>query len=123
MEGIVINKTTEMIITPRRSIIVWLYNLKNLNSLKQFGKIDYVSKKMKYVIVYMNESDVETSLKRIKKLHFVRDIEISYRPDIVMDFDNRLGNKFVSQSKEQLSEFYEIEELSTQIKLADNINN
>lgn len=121
VEEIVITSEAEMIISPRRSIIVWVYNFKHINNLKRFGMINYMSRRMKYVVIYMNEDEIELALKKIKQLNFVRDAELSYRPDIVMDFDNRLGTKYNTAISENSSDYFEIEELNANIKLAENV--
>lgn len=41
---------------------------------------------MKYVVLYLNEETLEETEERIRKLHFVRNVERSYRPDIEMNF-------------------------------------
>ena len=40
----------------RRCLIVWVYTLKPLKQLRRYGLIHYVSRKMKYVVIYMNEN-------------------------------------------------------------------
>lgn len=121
VEEIAIKNENEMNMIPRRSIIVWVYNFKNINNLKRFGIIHYMSRRMKYVVVYMDEKDTEVALKKIKQLHFVREAELSYRPDIVMDFNNRLGTAYSAVVSESPSDYFEIEELKANIKLAENV--
>lgn len=102
-------------ITPRRGLIVWVYSLKQLKNLRRFGYIHHVSRKLKYVVLYVDDADVETTISRIDKQFFVRSVEISMRPDINMDFNNRLGNKDIQQQ----DELVEFEEQNTEIVLAD----
>ena len=104
-------------ITPRRGLIVWVYSLKQLKNLRRFGYVHHVSRKMKYVVLYVDDIDIETTISRIEKLFFVRSVEISMRPDINMNFDNRLGNKDM-KSEEPV----EFEEQNTEIILADFVN-
>lgn len=85
------NEVIEFELTPRRSLIVWVYNLRQLKTLKKFGPIAYVSRKMKYVIIYMDESAVEQAKGALEKLHFVKGVDFSYRPDVSMDFGERVG--------------------------------
>lgn len=102
--------------THRRGLVVWVYSLKQLKNLRKFGLVHYVSRKMKYVIMYLNEDNYEQTEERIKKLHFVRNVERSYRPDIEMNFAEKIGKK--ADTKE---EGFEIEELNTKIRLADHV--
>jgi uncharacterized protein YlbG (UPF0298 family) len=80
-------------VTPRRGLIIWVYSLKQLKNLRRFGYVHHVSRKQKYVVLYVDDIDIETTIERIEKLFFVRSVEKSMRPDINMNFDNRLGNK------------------------------
>ena len=73
---------SEFEITKRRGLIVWVYSLKQLKNLKKFGLLHYVSRRMKYVVLYLNEETLEETEERIRKLHFVRNVERSYRPYI-----------------------------------------
>lgn len=59
----------------RTKFIIWLYSLKQVNKLKHYGLIHYVSKKMKYVIMYVNEENADKVLASLSQLTFVREIE------------------------------------------------
>ncbi|MDF0478669.1 YlbG family protein [Vagococcus sp. PNs007] len=85
------NEGIDFELTPRRSLIVWVYNLRQLKTLKKFGPVAYVSRKMKYVIIYMDESAIEQARGALEKLHFVKGVDYSYRPDVSMDFGERVG--------------------------------
>lgn len=101
--------------TKRRAIIVWVYSLKQLKQLRKFGYIHYVSRKMKYIVIYVDDVDAEMTKEKLEKLFFVRQVELSYRPDINMNFNNRLGNKDKFAEDEPI----EFEEQNTEIKLAE----
>ena len=49
----------------RRGLIVWVYSLRQLKNLRRFGFVHYVSRKMKYVVMYLNEEEYES--KKTKK--------------------------------------------------------
>lgn len=106
----------EFTVQKRRGIIVWVYSLKQLKNLKRFGLVHYVSRKMKYVVLYLNEETFDTSEEKIKKLHFVRKVERSYRPDVEMNFADRIGTKAAYQVHEE-----EEEDLTPDIRLAENV--
>ena len=88
-------------VVPRRGLIVWVYSLKQLKNLRRFGYVHHVSRKQKYVVLYVDDIDVDETISRIEKQFFVRSVDKSMRPDINMNFDNRLGNKDVSNDKEE----------------------
>ena len=52
----------------RRGLIVWVYSLRQLKNLRRFGFVHYVSRKMKYVVMYLNEEEYES-----KKAYPVKD--------------------------------------------------
>ncbi len=105
----------------RRSIIVYVYSLKQLKLLRKFGFVQYVSRRMKYVVLYMDEEMIDENLARIEALHFVRQVEKSYRPDIEMNFADRIGTKAAYQMKDD-DELEEIEESKNKIRLAEHLN-
>lgn len=106
-------------IQKRRGVVVWLYNLKQIKSLKRFGLIHYVSRRLKYVVLYVDEEKIEETVKKINSFHYVRRVEISYRPDVEMNFAEKIGTRAAYQIKEE--EAYEPEEFSTEIRLAENV--
>ncbi|MFV0561220.1 MAG: YlbG family protein [Enterococcus sp.] len=108
----------EFEITKRRGLVVWVYSLKQLKNLRKYGVLYYVSRRMKYVILYLNEESFEQTEKQIEKLHFVRKVERSYRPDIEMNFADKIGTRDAYPDKE---DGFEVEELNTTIRLAENI--
>ncbi|MBS7576143.1 MULTISPECIES: YlbG family protein [unclassified Enterococcus] len=80
-----------MSINQRRLIAIYFYNPRFLKNLKRFGEVFYISRKLKYALMYVDESDLDKILSQIQKLHFVREVEKSYRPDIEMNFADRIG--------------------------------
>ncbi|MHC5248000.1 YlbG family protein [Enterococcus sp. LJL120] len=103
----------------RRGLIVWVYSFKQLKNLKRFGLVHYLSRRMKYVLLYVNEEDVADIKERIEKLHFVRSVEPSYRPDVEMNFAEKIGTRAAYQMDDD--EGFEVEELSTEIRLAEGV--
>ncbi|WP_232219608.1 YlbG family protein [Carnobacterium pleistocenium] len=53
----------ELTTNERQGIIVWVYSLRHFKTLKRFGLIHYASRRMKYVVMYINQSDVEMTQK------------------------------------------------------------
>lgn len=71
----------------RRALIVYVKQLKHVRQLRRYGVIQYVSKKMKYVVLYVNEAQIESLTKTIKQLPCVLKVEQSYRPDIRTNYN------------------------------------
>lgn len=74
----------------RKSIIVWVYSLKQVVNLKKFGTIHYQSRKMNYVVLYTDDVNIEEKMASIQRLHFVRHVELSYLDEVDMTFKNAL---------------------------------
>ncbi|MGC6767617.1 YlbG family protein [Enterococcus sp. LJL128] len=112
-----VNEEKELAIQKRRGLIVWVYSLKQLKALRRHGFVQYVSRRMKYVVLYLNEENIEAAEEKVNSLHFVRKVERSYRPDVEMNFAEKIGTK----AAYQVEEGFEVEEINTQIRLAENV--
>ena len=102
----------------RRGLIVWVYSLRQLKNLRRFGFVHYVSRKMKYVVMYLNEEDYEMKKNKIEQFHFVRQVEPSYRPDVEMNFAEKIGTDAAYQVSD---DGFDVEEKNTTIRLAENV--
>ncbi len=60
----------------RRQIIVYTRKNHVQQKLYQFGHVVYVSKKMNYVCLYINEKQKDNVIAKIKNLHGIQRIEI-----------------------------------------------
>ncbi|WP_338029132.1 YlbG family protein [Fructobacillus americanaquae] len=69
----------------RRSVYVFLRGLKHIEQLKKFGDISYISKRMGYVELYLDEVDVEKTIDKLNQYRFVKTVKVSPRPDIDPD--------------------------------------
>lgn len=84
----------------RQGVIVYLKHLKQSKQLRKFGIIHYVSRKMKYVLIYMNAEDVNEALHKLKSMKFVSKVEISPRKEIDKDLEQVRGT-----ARENLEDF------------------
>lgn len=92
----------EFVAQKRRGIFVYLQHLKQSKQMRRFGAIQYVSRKMKYVLIYVNEEDVEKTVAQLSKLRYVKDIILSPRPELVTDFEKMIGTfKLTAEDQEK----------------------
>lgn len=77
----------------RQGIVVWLTSLKFARQLRRFGNVHYVSKKMKYVVFYCNQDQIEDTMEKLRSFHFVREVKPSMRPFIKTDYQNAKPDK------------------------------
>lgn len=69
-------------IKPRQSLIVYVNSLRSVRQLRRYGRVEYVSKRMRYVILYMDQTDIEVTYHKVKELKFVKKVDYSYWPAI-----------------------------------------
>ncbi|RWR08214.1 YlbG family protein [Siminovitchia fortis] len=79
--------------TKRQGLIIWLYNLKNTKMLRRFGNVHFVSKRLKYAVLYCNQSELEALSEKLESLPFVKKVEPSYKPFLKTEFENAKPDK------------------------------
>ncbi|MGA9174794.1 MAG: YlbG family protein [Thermoactinomyces sp.] len=75
-----------MDIVERLGLAVWVKDLKAARSLGRMGNIHYISKRLKYVYLYVDGKTADQVIHRIEKLPFVKRVERSQRMNISFDF-------------------------------------
>jgi len=73
----------------RQGLIVWLHSLKQAKMLRKFGNVHYISKRLKYVVVYCNMEDAERIIAKIRSYSFVKQVDLSYKPFLKMEFESK----------------------------------
>lgn len=64
----------------RQGIIVYLHSLKHSKMLRKFGNVHYVSKRLKYVVLYCDMDLIEKTMEKISSYSYVKKVEPSYKP-------------------------------------------
>ncbi|MBD8068413.1 YlbG family protein [Bacillus sp. PS06] len=77
----------------RQGIIVYLHSLKHIKSMRRFGNIHYVSKRLKYMVIYNDMDNVESLIGKIKSLPYVKQVEPSYKPYLKLEYENSNPDK------------------------------
>ncbi|WP_178197293.1 YlbG family protein [Ligilactobacillus sp. Marseille-Q7487] len=72
----------EFEIKQRQSIIVYLQHLKQSKQLRKYGSIQYVSRKMKYAVLYLDKEDVAQTVAKLEQLRFVKQVLLSPRAEL-----------------------------------------
>jgi len=72
----------------RQGIIIWFQHRRNIRQIKKFGHLVYVSMKMRYALIYVNQEEIEDIEKRLLKFSFVSKIDRSYKPFVATTYDN-----------------------------------
>ena len=66
-------------INSTRSLIIYINNNHVIRALRHYGQIDYISRRMHYVVMYVDQSDVE-KIKEDKSITRSKKVELSARP-------------------------------------------
>jgi uncharacterized protein YlbG (UPF0298 family) len=77
----------------RIGIVVWLHSLKHVKQLRRFGNIHYVSKKMKYVVMYCEKQQIEQTISKIESIYSVKKVQKSLKPFINTEYQNAKPDK------------------------------
>ncbi|MBS4193871.1 YlbG family protein [Lederbergia citri] len=77
----------------RQGLIVWLFSLKNAKALRRFGNVHYISKRMKYVVLYCAQDEAESLAEKLSSMPFVKNVELSYKPFLKTEFENAKPDK------------------------------
>ncbi|MEJ6400766.1 YlbG family protein [Nicoliella lavandulae] len=77
-----------MEIKDRTGLVISVYSVKQSRLLKKYGVIDYVSKRMHYVVMYVDADDAHNKIATLQKLKFVRRVELSPLVQLSTSFSN-----------------------------------
>ncbi|TCD46643.1 DUF2129 domain-containing protein [Streptococcus sp. X16XC17] len=74
----------------RLSLSVYLHYNRDARKLNQYGDVVYHSRRMRYVVLYVNQEAVEESMMKLKKEKIVKKVIPSYVKEIDQDFVGNL---------------------------------
>lgn len=77
----------------RQGIIVWFQHRKNIKQIRRFGNLIYVSKKMRYAVLYVDQEEIDTVIEKMNNLSFISKVEVSYKPFMKTDFENAIPDE------------------------------
>ncbi|MBS4207741.1 YlbG family protein [Bacillus sp. FJAT-50079] len=77
----------------RQGLIVWLFSLKNAKALRRFGNVHFVSKRMKYVVLYCDQDEIDELAEKLASMPFVKKVEPSYKPFLKTEYENSKPDK------------------------------
>jgi uncharacterized protein YlbG (UPF0298 family) len=93
----------EQEIPSRTSLIVYLRNVNNDQfKLRRFGDIVYFSKKLHYLILYVNKGEAEETADKLRTFSFVKKVEFSQND--ALDLDNQKIEQQISDMAKEAEE-------------------
>lgn len=85
-------------LTKRIGLYIYFKQNKFIRQLRRYGHIVYVNTKQKYLLMYINESDLESTLEHLSKLKYVTCVlKSEYR---------NIKTEYKKEEEEQGSSFY-----------------
>ncbi|MGF6352791.1 uncharacterized protein YlbG (UPF0298 family) [Paenibacillus sp. 4624] len=82
-----------MVFAERTGFIIWVSDLKAARNLEKYGTVHYISRRMHYVVMYVNAERADDTMKNVKRLSYVRKIERSYRNEIKTEYASKTADK------------------------------
>ena len=77
----------------RTGFIIWVSDVKAARNLEKYGSVHYISRRMQYVVMYVNADRADDTMKNIRRLSYVRKIERSYRNEIKTEYSSNVPDK------------------------------
>lgn len=77
----------------RQGLIVYVHHLKQAKSLRRYGHVHYISRKMKYVVIYCDLDEIEATMSKVTRLPYVKEVVPSYRRFVISEFENAKPDK------------------------------
>ncbi|ANU17552.1 hypothetical protein BBI11_11195 [Planococcus maritimus] len=77
----------------RQGLIVYVHQLKQAKSLRKYGHVHFISRKLKYVVVYMDQEKIEATKEKLSKLPYVKKVLESQRPFLKTEYENAKPDK------------------------------
>lgn len=77
----------------RRGLIVWVSDIRAAKTLERYGSLHYISKKMRYAVLYVDADRSEEICQKLKNIKFVKRIEFSYRNELKTEYNSHIPDK------------------------------
>ncbi|HEM3560765.1 DUF2129 domain-containing protein [Streptococcus suis] len=81
----------------RISLTVYLHYNRDARKLNQYGDIVYHSKRLRYVLVYMDQDKIDVAITKLKKEKFVKKLVPSYIKELDQNFVGSLWRESIEK--------------------------
>jgi len=86
-----------MLFPKRTGLIIWTKDLKPARTFEKYGNVHYISKKMRYVVLYVDAAEADRIIAQLEKLPYVKSVERSLRGEIPTEI-NKISSSSSSDS-------------------------
>ncbi|EEI19877.1 YlbG family protein [Lentilactobacillus hilgardii] len=76
-------------IQPTIGLIIYLHSLKYVRNLRNYGRLYYVSKRMRYAIIYVEMDDKDETIAKLKTLNYVKQVVPSKLNELVKEVQSK----------------------------------
>ena len=83
----------------RISLTVYLHYNRDARKLNKYGDIVYHSKRLRYVLVYMDQDKVDVAITKLKKEKFVKKLVPSYIKELDQNFVGSLWRESIDKQE------------------------
>lgn len=90
-EGNVLTDLLHESLTERTSLIIQLKNKKQAKQLKKYGDLHYVSKRMNYAVLYVDQTEAEHKKSKLEEENYVKKVSISPKGTFPLEYDGLLA--------------------------------
>ena len=90
-------------IQPTTGLIVYLHSIRHSRNLKSYGRLYYVSKRMRYALLYVNEADREEIMNKLSAQNYVKQVVPSHLNELVQEVE---GKKDLDDNDDTADEDY-----------------
>ena len=74
-------------VQPTTGLIVYLHSIRHSRNLKSYGRLYYVSKRMRYGLIYVNKDDEEEITKKLASQSWVKQVVPSHLNELVQEVE------------------------------------
>lgn len=76
-------------VQPTTGLIVYLHSIRHSRNLKSYGRLYYVSKRMRYGLIYVNKDDEEEITKKLASQSWVKQVVPSRLNELVQEVEGK----------------------------------
>jgi len=77
----------------RTGIIVWVSDTKAARGLEKYGSLYYISRRMRYAVLYVDTRRYEDVVANLMRLPYVKRVEKSLRGEIRTEYNTNVPDK------------------------------
>ncbi|MBM7544201.1 uncharacterized protein YlbG (UPF0298 family) [Weissella beninensis] len=94
----------EFSIEKRRAIYVYLRSLRQVKQLRKYGQVEFTSRKMHYILLYMDADLIEETKDKLIKLGFVIRIKDAIRSNLNANLNEKNEDNGFTMANDEVND-------------------